>query len=284
MSEGTFDERANAYIDGELSPAETAAFEAEMQRNPELADAVERVRTIEAGLADLFGGAVDAPDPLSPEFRAAHAPIKAQSDSESGGESGEDTDHEPLKFGGGSVSGTASGDGGRSSRWLPYAAAAGVLLAASAFWINSGGGSVFEVPSAGFIYRQASADFEPAVVCDTPEKFLAYTEKTLGEPITANFTLAANIGISLEGWDVLGGDYNPGESDDLPRLLYARSPDGTPIVVYFREKGHGEPDATPPEGSVAADVTVHTKTLGRVTAYEISPLADPVVLGLLGRE
>lgn len=261
MSEGTFGERANAYIDGELSATETAAFEAEMRENPELAKAVGDVRTIEAGLHEVFGAdAVEAerniPDPLA----MAGA--------------------ENLR-----VSGDAGAPRRRTAGWMPYAIAAALLLATVGIWFRAGSGGVHGVPSAAFIYRQASANFEPAVVCDTAAKFLEYTEKTLGEPIGADFTLAANIGISLDGWDVLGGDYNPDAADDLPSLLYAHSPDGTPIVVYFREKGHGEPAFTPPRGSAATEaVSVYTKKFGSVTAYEISPLDEPAVLGLLARE
>ena len=265
MREGTFNERANAYLDEELSAVETAAFEAEMREGAELAEAVGNVRTIEAGLREVFGAdaeraAQNIPDPLA--MAAA----------------------ENIRFPGGdsaSMPRTVS----TMSGWLPYAIAAALLLATLGVWFQVGSGTTHEVPSAAFIYRQAVATFEPAVVCDTPEKFLAYTEETLNEPIGADFEAASSLGIALTGWDVLGGDYNPGVSDDLPRLLYARAEDGTPIVVYFREKGHGEPALTPPPGSVATDaVSVHTKRFGGVTAYEISPLDEPIVLGLLGRE
>ena len=36
MRERTFDERANAYLDNELTASETAAFEAEMRDDPAL--------------------------------------------------------------------------------------------------------------------------------------------------------------------------------------------------------------------------------------------------------
>lgn len=262
MREGTFNERANAYLDGELSAAETAAFEAEMREDPDLAEAVGNVRTIEAGLREAFGADAERarqtiPDPLA-MAEAEHIRLP-------------DADREEKSF--------------RSAGWLPYAIAAALLLATVGVWFQVGSGAMHEVPSAAFIYRQAAATLEPAVVCDTPEKFIAYTEETLNEPIGADFSAASNLGITLVGWDVLGGDYNPGVSDDLPRLLYARAPDGTPIVVYFREKGHGEPALAPPPGSAATDaVSVHTKRLGSVTAYEISPLEKPVILDLLGRE
>ena len=255
MREGTFDERANAYLDGELSAAETAAFEAEMRRDPDLAKAVGNVRTIEAGLREVFGEQAGSAGSIEPP-------------------------PDPLEFAGARRAAASSSPRG----WLPYAVAAALLLATAGVWMRIGSGTVYEVPSAAFIYRQAATNLEPAVVCDTPEKFLDYTTTTLDEPIGADFTLAANVGVSLVGWDVLGGDYNPGASDDLPRLLYARSPDGTPIVVYFREKGHGEPDRVAPPGGASAPVRVHTKRFGGGTAYEISPLDQPVVLGLLDRE
>ena len=265
MREGTFNERANAYLDGELSAVETAAFEAEMREDADLAEAVGNVRTIEAGLREVFGADAELatqniPDPLA---MAAAENIRFPG-----------TDAEPVNR---PFAVTAG--------WMPYAIAAALLLATVGVWFQMGSAVTHEVPSAACIYRQAVATFEPAVVCDTPEKFLAYTEETLNEPSGADFEAASSLGIALTGWDVLGGDYNPGVSDDLPRLLYARAADGTPSVVYFRERGHGEPALTPPPGSVATDaVSVHTRRFGGVTAYEISPLDEPIVLGLLGRE
>ena len=245
MREETFSEQANAYIDGELNDAETAAFEAQMRTDPALAEAVDRVRAAEAGLREVFGQPVEVPDPFA-SAAAEHAP--------------------------------------RRRLFVPLAAAAAVMIAAAGLWYTYGSGAAHTAPSGRFIYRTVTASFTPAVVCDTPEKFLDYTEQTLDEPISADFASAADLGISLVGWSVLGGSYDDAAAEKLPRLLLARGPDGTEVVVYFRERGHGEPqpDAQPGSGQSGRDpIGMHTKQLGRVTAYEISPLGEPVVLGLL---
>lgn len=246
MRNTPFNERANAYLDGELSAAETAAFEAEMRADPLLAEAVGDVRVAEAGLRELFAETGEAPDPLA---------------FESG----------------------ATGRGPRPRRWMVPAAAAALLIAAAGVWYTSRPLPSGPVPSDRFIYRMVTANFTPAVVCDTPSKFAEYTDDAMNETINADFASAANLGVSLVGWTVLGASYDEDRARDLPRLLLARAPDGTEVVVYFRERGHDAPEQSPaPAGRAAPDpISVHTKQLGRVTAYEISPLGEPVVLGLL---
>ncbi len=55
----TLDEKLIAYVDGELSGAELATFEAEIAANPRLADEVEKHRTMAARLAMAYAPAID---------------------------------------------------------------------------------------------------------------------------------------------------------------------------------------------------------------------------------
>ncbi len=238
MRERTFDERASRYLDGEFSAGEHAEFEAELRDSPELARAVADVRTIEAGLRDLFSEPSDIEVPAT----APDAP-------------------------------------GRRAPWLPWAAAAALLIATLGVLYLASPATPQRIASSDrFIYQIVTRSFEPEVVCDTPEKFLEYTTATLGEPLEADFARAADVGINLLGWRVMGGAYDPDDPRDHPRVLLARGPDGTPVVVYFREPGQPTPYADPTN-----PVGMHARDLGRVTAYEISPLDGPVVLDLLSR-
>lgn len=239
MRNTPFDERANAYLDGEMTAAEIAAFEAQMKADPSLAEAVADVRTAEEGLRELFAVQGEAPDPLAVEARAA---VRAP------------------------------------RRWMVPAAAAALLIAAAGAWYLTRPGPSGPVPSDRFIYRMVTANFTPAVVCDTPSKFAAYTDEAMNETIGADFASASNLGVSLVGWTVLGASYDDERAEDLPRLLLALAPDGTEVVVYFRERGHDAPEH---DQSARDPIGVFSKKLGRVTAYEISPLSEPVVLGLL---
>ena len=234
MRERTFDERANAYIDGEMTAAETAAFEAEMRDDPALAAMVGRVRTAEAGLRELYAREGQVPDPIE----QAPAPSRPA--------------------------------------WLPFGIAAALVLGAVVLWPVLRGAPPYTPPSGRAIYQLVTADFEPSVVCDTPDKFAEYTQRKLDEPIHADFDTAARLGVRLVGWRAIGAAYTAEEAEDRPRLLLARAPDGTEFVVYFREKAHAAPpvDAQNP-------MRVHSKRFGAVTAYEISPLDTPVVLDLL---
>jgi anti-sigma factor RsiW len=240
MCERTFDERANAYLDNELSAAETAAFEAEMRDDPALAALVGAVRTAEAGLRELYADPGPIPDPLAAPVAGPH----------------------PI--------------GRARPSWLPLGVAAALLLGAVALWPVLRPGPAYTPPSGRVIYQTITAAFEPSVVCDTPEKFLAYTKEALDEPLAADFAGASNLGVQLVGWRALGAAYDDQAARDRPRVLLARAPDGTEVVVYFRERGHAEPPV-----DVYDPIGVHAERFGRVTAYEISPLDEPVVLGLL---
>jgi hypothetical protein len=55
--------RVLAYVDGELSPAEVRAFEAEMARDPDLAREVEDHRALAARVAEAFAPVVEEPVP-----------------------------------------------------------------------------------------------------------------------------------------------------------------------------------------------------------------------------
>ena len=59
----TLDEKLIAYVDGELSGAELATFEAEVAADPRLADEVEKHRTMAARLATAYAPVIDEKAP-----------------------------------------------------------------------------------------------------------------------------------------------------------------------------------------------------------------------------
>jgi len=61
--------RIAAFVDGELEPAESAAFEAELRRDPALAAAVERQSRLRARLAAAYAPVLE--EPVPPRLTAA---------------------------------------------------------------------------------------------------------------------------------------------------------------------------------------------------------------------
>ena len=124
-------------------------------------------------------------------------------------------------------------------------------------------------------------DFQPAVVCDTKDKFRQYGIDTFGVPLTADFARAAASNVALIGWTAYEGRYGRDvDAGDKPiRVLLARAPDGERVVVVFRPPGtlHFLADDT-------RGYTQHTTTLGGLVVDEIGTNDQPVVLPLLGVE
>lgn len=260
MPEGSLDIRFNAYLDGEMSDAERTDFEARLEVDESLRERFERWRRIEAGLVACFGGEQEAPDPLA--FLDAGTP--------------------PMTKAGGGADGPGGEEPGPISPWyrrpVSMAAAAALVLAAGVVsYTTMTSGPARQPLRDSYVYAIVTSNFTPAVVCNTPEKFLDYTERTMDEPITADFNSAATLGVTLVGWDAFGAAYTAEGADELPRILMALGPGGEKIVVYFKERGQDTPQDDP-----ANPPHVASKRLGRVMAYELSPLEKPVVLGLLG--
>lgn len=119
------------------------------------------------------------------------------------------------------------------------------------------------------IHRAFVLDPTPVIVCDTPEKFLAYTQDTLSAPITARF----DTGITLVGWRDAQPGY--GDKDLRTRLLLAYAADQTPVVVLFQPAGRPKPLLT------RRGLQAYSLRLGPIDLWEISPLDQPVVLPVM---
>ena len=123
--------------------------------------------------------------------------------------------------------------------------------------------------------------FDPAVVCDTYEKFRQYGIDTFGVPLTADFEAAAAANITLVGWTSYEGRYGAEvDAGGRPvRVLLARGPNNERVIVVFRAKNTLRFETENTRG-----YTKHATTIGGLVVDEISTLPDPVVLPLLGVE
>ena len=125
------------------------------------------------------------------------------------------------------------------------------------------------------LYRAAEAHLVPTVVCDTPEKFEEYTRATFGETVTARF----DQGATLIGWRGVGGYTSEHGLGRMPaRVLLATDNAGTPVIVLFQDRLQPRPLLNGSD-----DLSLHKRRFGRVVAWEITPLAEPLVLDALDR-
>jgi len=216
-------------LDGTASADDRRAVEAD----PEAAGSVRRWGEIEAALRRTHAV------PMAPELDEL------------------ERNHRPIRI------------GGSWARWA--AAAAGVLLAANvgvvlySMTLGPSGYVANTERFAGNVFRAAAEDFTPTVVCDTPEKFVAYTEEYLSVGLTATF----DTPVALIGWKPLDESY-----DDGPRVLLARDGVGRAVIVVF-ERNAGAP-ILPTDG-----YRVFTRRFGDVSATEITPGEASAVLDLV---
>ncbi len=160
------------------------------------------------------------------------------------------------------------------SRQLAVAAML-VLAVCAAWWFGVRGSGGPDPVNAWQAHGLFVSDPEPQIVCDTPEKFLAYTTEKFDEPVTADF----DGGPRLVGWRGLGASYGQGHVRGVePRLLLALTDGETPVVVLFQNARDPRPELDPRSG-----LRVFKKRFGRVTAWEITPDEQAEVLPLLTR-
>jgi hypothetical protein len=228
-------ERLFALRDGELAPADALAAQQEIDASPALKAAAAQLGIIEKQTAQAY-------EPTRMEHDAAqHAAVAHR--------------------------GAAPSKRAFSPRVMGFAIAAILALTATLIIINRPA----PLPSVSIsaVHAAMVQNDTPEIVCDTHEKFVAYTTKSLGEAISAKF----GTGIALIGWRG-AGEYDP--NDHLRRrVLLARSTSGDPIVVLFQPSAAAAPTQT------NHALHMYSKKLGNITAWEVSKLSEPQVLGLL---
>lgn len=126
-------------------------------------------------------------------------------------------------------------------------------------------------------YLQTTTDFEPDIVCDTPEKFESYTTEAFGKTIAADF----DTPIQLVGWKYFSKNYTPEELKDktTTRALVAQTPDGTALLAIFPTK-----DFSKIVLESGSNMHLHTRSINSIKVIEISPYEDPILLDLLSKK
>lgn len=211
-------ERLNAYIDGELSPAEQAEFEQLVERDADLRRRLEELRSAERDLRTVFAASaperVTVPEPERESVGRA-SPLQAF-----------------LRF-------------ELQGRHLAGLAAAVLIIAAGWLfvrWLITPVGD-----PAGRLYSRHTFSMQPDHVCTTPEAFVDYTVEFLNEPVTANY----DTPVELVGWVAPSGYRS---IDDEPsRILLARAPTGEPVIVLFQTGSRWEVHQNDPEINIFRD-------------------------------
>ena len=242
------DARLEQFLDGLLSPEEAA----ELRASPPTAEAAERQGLVDAAIRRRFRPAAAPPDLLgalrSRENRAS-----------------------------------------RSSR-LKYTGLALAALIALSFsaWMNWE--TFFPAPT-GYpgedqpwrdvvtVYHDTLREgFEPEWVCKDDEEFQRAVDRRLGQPLL----LAQTPGLTAVGWTYA----NTITKRTMCLLVTANhsaaaeikpgAPDAK-IIVFVDRSGVGNQPATGPRGQLS----LFSRAVGKLVAYELTPLTRPLVLDQL---
>lgn len=159
-------------------------------------------------------------------------------------------------------------------KWVAYAAI--IAIASSVMILMNPSTPQLEFDAQRF-YTKTTTNFVPDIVCDTPEKFEAYTKEAFNKTITANFETP----VQLVGWKYFSKNYTPEELKDqnTTRALVGQMPDGTPLLAVFPTDDFGTLKLEPGSG-----FHIHTRTISSIKVIEISPYKDPVLLDLLSKK
>ncbi|MEM0983914.1 MAG: hypothetical protein AAGI17_08190 [Planctomycetota bacterium] len=124
--------------------------------------------------------------------------------------------------------------------------------------------------NAARFYTAAMTDFEPEIVCDTPEKFADYTDEAFDLALAADF----DAGVELIGWIGLGA-YDKASGKSRRRGLLARSQSGERVIAFFA------PADVEVNLDGLGDVNTHRWTIGDLTVTEVSNLPAPILQSVI---
>ena len=242
MSDQSFhpDPRIDAYLDQELSPEESNQFEEQLRTDANLRTTVDALCNAEERVKSSIQG---APAPSADEVLLWRSPSA--------------TDHhktQTLRL-------------PKSIRPLAYAAVIG-LLALGVFIANR---PETQPIDGSALYAGFAPAFEPDIICDTPDKFADYVNRTFGGGLSANF----DTGVAFVGWSGLGSVYT-GLEHTQPRVLIARSAQDEPAIVIVVPEG-GPNLSIETSGST----TLWPKQAGNFKLFELSQSDRPIILNAL---
>lgn len=153
------------------------------------------------------------------------------------------------------------------SRWLPWAAAAALLLAGVGTWWFVLRASGPDVLSPAY-HEVVAAGFKPEEVCTTDEAFVQWCRVYMRQPI---YPTSHPDGLEFVGWSK-GKIISPISGVLLVKMS------GEPVIVVLERTDRQTVTPGP-----SADPTLHVfrKRIGEVMLYEISPKTESVVLPTL---
>lgn len=200
----------DAYVDGQLEGDELVAFESAMDTDDRIRAEVDRLRSVDDNLNDVFGSlkTTNIDSGIEPRLSVRSSGFK--------------------------------------NVFIPMGLAAAVLLAAGLFSLRwTGNSNQMPAIDGSVVLTAFLSDPIPAVVCDTEPKFVSYTTRTLGQAITARF----DTGVALIGWRGVGvydaEDMNAprvlmarGTRGEAAVVVFQRADMAAPVVIGARPGMH----------------------------------------------
>ncbi|MEL6498138.1 MAG: hypothetical protein AAF937_05160 [Planctomycetota bacterium] len=161
---------------------------------------------------------------------------------------------------------------------LAVLATAAALLLATMVWLHGVPNTTPETTRRPLqiaeLYLRHTQQFVPDVICDTPSKFIAYTQTAFGSGVKADF----NSDLNLIGWkaSVYQDDR---DNDDGSRILLATNSNDDKIITVFVPDG---PYAMRSRATInGTSISAFRQQVGDITVIELSPLSEPSVLRVL---
>lgn len=228
------------YLDGALTPDEATAFVESLRQDPTLRADMELATRVNASLRRVF----EPSRAVSPSPIVRKAPMTSA----------------------------------RVPTWLAAAMLiltfGGAIYLVGAYMTNSGPfsppGRV--LPPAEFTYRHfEKTGFTPAWVCDTDEQFAKAVVDQLGSPLLVRVDDAPHL--SIIGWAYQPYGTKPIISGRTMVLLAKH--DGREIMVLI---DHSDATRCMPRVMPGGGLHVFERAMGDLTAYEVTPLPEPVVI------
>lgn len=231
-----------AYVEGQMSADQRAAFEKTLAESPELRVQLDLMRRADESIAHSFA----APGFVKIDFNAARATAAMQSRATSS----------PLKRWGGLIG----------------VAIAAALLVVAALQLPMFSGKAREVLTLSGLYdRQVKNGFQPTFVCNNDAEFVDYTQKSFGLPLLAQ----GDSSVQIVGWtyDTAQG-YNDLGLSDKAQIVLARV-ENQPVLLLMDK---GEAKGPKIDKNARGRLQVFERNVGGVDVFEITPLSKPMVL------
>lgn len=228
-----------AYVEGQMSVDQRAAFEKTLTASPELRRQLELMRQADESIAHSFA----APGFVQVDFNAARATAAMKSRATVS----------PLR------------------RWGGLAIAATLLIVATlrlTIFADSGRA----VLTLSELYDgQVKNGFKPAFVCNNDAEFVDYTQKSFGLPLLAQ----GDSSVQIVGWTYESAEgYKDLGLSDKAQIVLARVE--TQPVLLLMDKGNARGPKI--DKNARGRLQVFERNVGGVDVFEITPLSKPMVL------